>query len=65
MLLHATGVAEMSMLRKLFRPAKSARNVATTGRYLHADKARALKAGNVASIAIDRGHRRRAGATRP
>ena len=55
----------MSMLRKLFRPAKSARNVATTGRYLHADKARVLKAGNVASIAIDRGHRRRAGATRP
>jgi integrase len=40
-------------------------NVATTGRYLHADKARALKAGNVAAIAIDRGHRRRANPTRP
>lgn len=40
-------------------------NVATTGRYLHADKARALKAGNVAAIAIDRGHRKRANPTRP
>jgi integrase len=40
-------------------------NVATTGRYLHADKARALKAGNVAAIAIERGHRRLARPTRP